>query len=75
MKMGIRKDVDWKYLGALLAQSDDDDQVEFLQEFVKECNSWGTRHQVESQLASVNMRLSDDEKQTLGMIGHIEDNI
>ena len=73
MKMGIRKDVDFEYVGALLAQADDDQQVQFLKSFVKECKSWGTRHQVEMQLAGVNALLTDDEKETLAMIGYKSD--
>ena len=73
MRMGIRKDVDWEYLGALLAQTGDDDQAAFLKSFVNECNSWGTRHQVEMQLACVNRLLTLDEKNTLSMIGFIEE--
>ncbi len=72
MRLGIRKDVDWEYLGALLAQGSDDDQVEFLKSFAKECASWGTRLQVESQLACVNLKLTSEEKQTLSMIGFEE---
>ena len=71
MRMGIRKDVDWAYLGSLLAQSGDDDQVEFLKAFVKECKSWGTEYQVGMQLASVNRLLSVPEKETLSMIGYL----
>jgi hypothetical protein len=70
--MGIKKDFDWEYVGAVLAQSGDDEQAIFFKAFVKECNSWGTRLQVEGQLASVNLKLTPDEKKTLGMIGHEE---
>lgn len=72
MKMGIRKDVDWEYLGALMAQTGDDDQVLFLKSFVKECKTWGTNHQIEMQLASVNSALTEEEKETLSMIGYSE---
>ncbi len=73
MRMGIRKDVDWEYLGALLAQSGDEEQVIFLKAFVKECNSWGTNQQVESQLATINLGLSVDEIETLSMITFVSD--
>jgi hypothetical protein len=71
MKLGII-DVDWEQVGAMLAQSDDVKQAKFFKAFVKECNSWGTSHQVESQLAGVNQKLTKEEKQTLGMIGYTE---
>ena len=71
MKLGIR-DVDFEYVGALLAQSDNIEQTKFLKAFVKECNSWGTRYQIEMQLAGVNQALTKEEKETLSMIGYIE---
>lgn len=72
MKLGIR-DIDFEYVGALLAQSDDVEQAKFFKAFVKECNSWGTRHQVEMQLAGVNHKLTKEEKETLSMIGYSEE--
>ena len=71
MKLGIR-DIDFEYVGALLAQSDDVEQTKFFKAFVKECNSWGTQHQVEMQLAGVNQNLTGDERDTLSMIGYNE---
>jgi len=68
MRFGIRKDVDWQYMGALLAQSDDSEQAEFFKAFVKECNSWGTQMQVEGQLAFINRKLTKEERETLSMI-------
>jgi len=70
MKNGMLKEIDWKYLGALLANEGDDDQADFLKSFVKECKSWGTFHQAEMQLAGVNAKLTDDEKELLAMIGY-----
>ena len=72
MKAGIRKDVDWEYLGALLAQNSDIEQSTFLKSFVKECKTWGTNHQVQTQLANVNNLLTTDEKEVLSMIGFID---
>ena len=69
MKLGLRKDVDWTYVGAMLARADDDDQAELFKAFVKECLTWVTHHQVESQLAGVNLKLSAVERETLSMIG------
>ena len=69
MKMGIRKELDWAYVGALLANGDDNEQAEFFKAFVKECLSWGTHLQVEGQLASVNLMLTPAERETLSMIG------
>lgn len=72
MRIEMTKEIDWEYIGALLAQSDDTEQAKFFKTFVKECNSWGTRHQVEMQLAGVNQGLTDDEKETLSMLGYKE---
>ena len=72
MKLGLRKDIDWQYVGAMLARADDNEQVECLKAFVKECNTWGTKFQVECQLAAVNLRLTPEERETLKMIGYEE---
>ena len=56
MRLGIQKEIDWEYVGALLAQSDDNEQAKFFKAFVKECLSWGTHLQVESQLACTNIK-------------------
>ena len=38
MKHGITKEIDWTYIGALLANEGDIEQIEFLRAFIKECN-------------------------------------
>ncbi len=68
MKQGIRTAVDWELVGAELARESDREQIQFFKAFVKECNSWGTQHQVEMQLAGINIELTKDEIETLGMI-------
>ena len=69
MRLGLR-DIDWKQVGAELANCGDKEQAEFFKSFVKECSSWGTRHQIELQLSNVNQLLTSEERQTLGMIGY-----
>ena len=71
MKMGIR-DIDFEYAGALLAQADDIEQLNFFKAFVKECKGWGTLHQVHMQLAGVNQKLTQEEKEVLSMLGYEE---
>ena len=44
MRLGITKETDWSYVGALLAHDDDHAQIEFFKSFVKECKSWGTEY-------------------------------
>ena len=65
-------EVDWGYIGALLAQEGDDMQTKFFKAFVKECKSWGTNYQVELQLAGVNQLLTDEEKDALAMLSYKE---
>lgn len=70
MKLGLR-DIDWAQVGAQLAQSDDTEQAEFFKAFIKECKSWGTSHQVELQLASINDLLTSEERDILSMITYV----
>jgi len=72
MKLGL-VDVDWGYIGAVLARGNDDDQAFFLKAFVKECKAWGTAHQIQMQLCGVNEKLTKEERETLSMISY-EDN-
>jgi hypothetical protein len=74
MKLGLR-DIDWQQVGAQLAQSSDNEQITFFKAFVKECNSWGTSHQVELQLAVVMGGLTKKERETLAMLGYNEDEL
>jgi hypothetical protein len=69
MKMGLQ-DIDWAHAGACLARSDADEQATFFKAFVHECGTWGTQYQVELQLASVNRKLTVQERGCLSMIGY-----
>lgn len=71
MRMGLR-DIDWDQAGAMLAQGDSDDQIAFFKAFVKECLGWGTKLQVEKQLAIVNLGLTEGERSVLGMLSYEE---
>ena len=68
MKLGFI--TDWGYVGAMLARSDDNEQTQFFKAFIKECQSWGTEYQVETQLAFINGKLTDKEKYLLGMLSY-----
>lgn len=72
MRHGMTKETDWEYVGACLANSDDNDQISFFKAFVKECLSWGTHLQVEKQLAFVNTKMTEEEKDVLSMIVYKE---
>ena len=70
MRKGIFTEIDWKYIGAVLANSDEKEQTDFFKTFIGECRSWGTAYQVGVQLASVNHNLTDEERETISMIGY-----
>ena len=71
MKYGLQE-IDWSYIGAMLARADHDKQVKFFREFTRECKSWGTNLQVEQQLAAVNLRLTPKEREVLAMLSYEE---
>jgi hypothetical protein len=73
MRLGMTENIDWAYIGALLAREGDEEQAAFLKSFVKECNSWGTHYQVEKQLAGVNHKLTHEEREQLSMISYEEE--
>lgn len=62
----------WSYIGAVLANQSDTAQAEFLKGFIKECLTWGTKFQIEQQLAYVNDKLTPEERQLLGMLSYEE---
>lgn len=70
MRHGVLKEIDWKHIGALLANDGDKEQVDFFKSFLKECSSWGTRLQVEQQLACVNEELNSEERRALRMLSY-----
>lgn len=72
MRYGLRKDIDWEYMGALLAKEGDNNQVAFFRGFVEECKSWGTYLQIETQLSYINLKLTPEERKTLSMLGYEE---
>jgi len=72
MRHGLMKDPDWEYIGALLADAEVAEQVLFFTGFVKECNAWGTRIQIERQLVEINLKLSQGERSVLQAIGYEE---
>ncbi len=68
MRFGMTNEIDWQYLGALLAQQTHIEQTKFLKSFVKECQSWGTHFQIEYQLSEINYHLTKEEREILSMI-------
>jgi hypothetical protein len=68
--MSRKMPMDWEFLGAMLANESDNEQVKFLKQFCKEMHSWGTRFEAEQQLASVNRGLTREERELLSMLGY-----
>lgn len=62
--------VDWKHVGAVLANSGSDEQLDFFRSFIKETQSWGTKHQIHMQLAEVNKDLTEEERDIISMLGY-----
>jgi len=65
MKNGIITTIDWSLIGATLAQESDEEQTEFFKSFIKEAQTYGTNHQMNLQMASINLKLTEDEKEIL----------
>ena len=63
---------DWKLLASVLANSDSEEQTQFFKAFVKEMDSWGTVFQQQTQLCWTNEKLTEHEKDVLGMLGYRE---
>lgn len=61
--------IDWKVLGALLAEQDDKTQAEFFKCFLAEMDSWPTKYQKDMQLATIGRLLSDAEQEAIMFMG------
>ena len=69
MKYGT-KEIDWAEVGAMLAHESDGDQVQFVRSFCKELrSSCGTNHHMQSQMFSIQRRLTSDERETMALLG------
>ena len=68
------QNTDWAYIGVYLACGDDAEQAGFFKSFAKESLSYGTHHQTEMQLMSINHLLSKEEKELLSNITYIDNN-
>jgi len=67
-KLGCLTEIDWKYVGALLAAQESGKQIDFFKQFVAECRSWGTSYQIGIQMAYISSGLSSEEKEILSQI-------
>ena len=73
MRKGLIFSESWEHVGAMLADSNADEQAAFFKAFIRECDSWGTHFQVQSQLATINLRLNKHERETISMLGYDEE--
>jgi len=68
MRQGIA--YSWEFLGAALANESDGEQTKFFKSFIKEMDSWNcSNYQKQKQLAWVNEKLTNHERDLLGMLG------
>ena len=73
MRNGLNVLTSVELIAAQLAHGDDDVQALFFKAFVKECKSWDTHAAVEFQLASVNLKLTEEEIEVLSMLTYTEE--
>jgi len=65
---------DWKLLASVLANEDDSTQATFFKAFVKEIQSWPcSTFQRGQQMCFINEKLTEEEKDLLGFLGHIKE--
>jgi len=65
--------VDYVTVAAMLANSNDEDQVAFFRVFLKELYAvCETRYKAELQLAMVNCKLTDEERERISRLGYAE---
>ena len=65
MKNGIITTIDWKLIGATLANADDNDQADFLNAFANEFKAWPTSYQIGMQFASIRAKLTPEAEELL----------
>lgn len=65
-------EINWGLLGAEVAQQNGEIQTEFFKAFVKECHSWGTHFQIETQLLDINQNLTPHEREILSILSYQE---
>lgn len=70
MKKGLI--INYNDVAALLANESDDEQSEFFKVFIKELKACcKTNYNAELQLAGVNLKLTEEERELIGMLGDI----
>jgi hypothetical protein len=66
--------IDYETVAALLANESDEEQGAFFKVFIKELKSQcKTTHNTQMQLAHINDKLNDEEKELISMLGYKED--
>lgn len=71
MKYGLAE-IDWGYIGAILARGDDEQQATFFKAFCSEIRKYPTHHCQEMQLMAVRNRLTEQEREQLSVLSYEE---
>lgn len=73
MQNGLDKPIiNWDFLGAYLAQADDETQAEFFKAFFKEVKTYPTHHAQEMQMLYIGKHLDDEDRELLKTIAYKE---
>ena len=63
MRKGIVP-LDWKLIGAMLANEDSEAQIEFFEQFIEEMRLWhGTNYQIHNQLCTIARKLPNSDRE------------
>ena len=57
--------INWDYMGAKLANLDDEEQAKFFIGFAKELDSWDTHYRKEMQMVHISLKLDKKIKEIL----------
>lgn len=64
MRIGLQN-TDWGYIGAKLAQADDNDQAEFFKALAAEFKTYDTSYQIGMQMASIRAKMDEASLEVL----------
>ena len=59
--------LDWKLIGAILANEGNNSQAEFFKSFLNEMRSWGTNYEINFQLAEIAKELQEPDRELLSI--------
>ena len=62
--------MDWAWIGATLANQDDETQATFFKALCKEMRSWPTSYARECQMLNINAKLTPEDRDLLLSLGY-----